>query len=164
MLKYIYPDMNTVPEDAERVTIHAVVENPLADKWLAYLNTKKKPETILVKDVTEFGFDGGGMVHRDEPTLTLDVNGWTFSVMLRQAELLPGMCRRIQSHIEELGPHVYLRGYWVSGILTVESGEKIAEWIESQMPQIVAKSDQLWAEFREKVTKAGAHVPERVLK
>jgi len=159
MLKFIHPDLETIPSDAEEAAIHAVVEEPFVDVWLA--GVKSLPGEIVVEDCEEYGFDCGGIVHGDEPTLEQKFDDWTLKVLTRHAEYLHKYCARVMTHMEDFGPHIWLPGHWVKAVLTVETGNKIKEWLDKEMPAQIAVADQWWAKHNEKMAKIGVHVPPR---
>ena len=158
--KFIHPDMKTVPAGIDSAMIHVVVEGPLVDKWLSHAHEKPVPYEIVVEDCDSYHFDCGGAVHKDEPVLKTDV-GFEISVLLRHAEHLQGYSRKLQTHLDWLSINLLLPGYWVKAVLTVETGERIAAWLDEELRSGIAKSDQLWAEHREMMGRLGVYVPER---
>lgn len=160
MLKFIRPDRVTVPAGTERITVHAVVESELVEAWLEGIG--QTPWRILVDDAPEFHFDCGGIVKQNEPILQHQFDGWTLSVLLRHAEDLRECAGRVQEHLDVLGPHVYLPGYWVKAVLTVETGRQIVEWLDYELDGgKIAEADQQWAEHAEQMREKGVYVPPR---
>ena len=156
-LKYIRPDMATVPVGTQKVTKHVVVEGRLIGQWLARVGTT--PWTMLASDEREYCFDCGGIVGIGEPRIACDLSCWSFSVRVRHAEYALPYCRNVHDHLEWLGPHIYLPAYWVPAILTPETGERLCAWLESQLPLIVDEASELWANHRKAMAIAGVYVP-----
>ena len=163
-MKYIHPDMTTLPDGAEQVTIHAWVEEPLVEQWLAEIG--ETPWKILVEEADQFCFDAGGAVQRDEPQLRHCFGDWTLTVLLRHADVLKRQCR---TNVREggvggkLGPHLFLNGYWNKAILAMESGRLLSEWIDGELDGRIGEADQLWASHCEVMGKVGVRVPPRIL-
>jgi len=164
MLKFIRPDLKTIPLDTDRCTVHAVVEECLADAWLASVTQEKGPWEILVSDESAFHYDIGGSVGMDEPLMSYDLGDWSLSVLVRHAEYLQKPCRRIQTHLDWLGDHIWLAGWRCHGVLTVETGEAIATWLDEELPSRIGESDQLWSEHQEAVASCGVDVMPRTLR
>lgn len=157
-LTYIRPDMSTMPADTERVTVRAVVERSLVRGWLEEVG--ETPWRLITEEVSEFHFDAGGIALRDEPSLELVIDSWKFSVFVRHADVLHDQCRRVMTHLAKVGLHVWLPGYWTKAVLSVETGEKIAAWLDQEAYE--EQADSLWEQHLGTMRGAGVIVPPRV--
>lgn len=157
-MKWIRPDMMTIGEHRE-VTTNAVVCDELVEAWLGLIG--ETPWTVLVDECNDYQFDAGGICKSDEPICRTEISGIEWSVMLRHADVFPGTLREEMTHLPEIGPHVWVKGFRVSAILTVDIGEKLAVWMENEASSRVGEADQLWAEHNAAAAKAGMYVPPR---
>lgn len=156
MFKHIYPDHKTIPDGTEFVTANVIIEESLATMWLEEIGDT--PWDIIVKDASEYWFDIGGSMGMDEPTLEHTVNGLDISVLLRHAEVLQKRCRDTQTCLDYLGEHIYLPGRWISAVLTIDTGNKIGDWIDDALESRIGESDQLWSAHQDKLKSAGVCV------
>lgn len=165
MLKFIRPDRERIPTDVERAPICAMIEDALVEKWLLKAKNDSPEVPLLIDESKEYNFDCGGMVRQKEPVLELEIDDWTIRTRLRHADVLQGLCRTTQTHADWLGPHVWVPGYWIKAVFTVETGARIVEWLDRELKSRVGEADQLWTEHESKMSQAGVIVPpRRVLK
>lgn len=143
-MKFIGPDIKRIPPDTEKTPISAVVDDALADGWFRRVSRHGIP--IVLEEVREFTCDRGGAFLVGEPQLSHNFGDWSFSGLLRHVEDLPDLCRKVRPADEWIGPHVWLPGRWVKGVLTPEKGEQLAAWLDSVLPAAIAEADKWWDE------------------
>lgn len=161
-MKHIYPDYIKIPPEQERAPANVIVEDPLSDIW--YNHYSKEDKEILIVDNIEPGekicFDCGGIYKQGEPELKKEINGYIFSCLLRHASYMYEYSQKIMTHLDYLGKHIYLPGYWIKIILTVETGDKIKEWLESQYDEDEAEWE--WFKYYEALSNIpNVHIPKR---
>lgn len=161
-ITWVHPDYRNIPDSVERVITSNVVEDSLFHQWMEHINRKGPREyNILAEPTDSYWFDIGGICKINEPEMELQLDGWKIGMMVRHAEYLLPKCRRIKTSRQILGPHVHIGGWKQGAILTVETAEKIALWLDTELPKRIAEADQLWARHRETMADAGVYVPPR---
>lgn len=160
-MKFINPDMSKMPEGAERKPNHVVIEDHFVEPWLEDLDDHGFE--IKVEDCDCFDYDCGGIVSLKEPTLSYKMPDFRLGLLTRHVDYLHEAITRVQTHLDNLGPHVWLRGYWVSAVFTVERAKEIESWLDEIMPAAIAESDQWWAHHRETMANHNVLVPPRRL-
>lgn len=145
-ITWIRPDPSSTSKDTpDRVVISAVVEQPLVDKWLAHIEPKIVGYKMLVEPVNEWWFDIGGMCAVDEPEVSLDLDDWKLSMLAGHADCLHHACRRISTRRPDMGPLVHITAWQCHAILTVETAERIAKWLDDEVEGMLKAADDYWS-------------------
>lgn len=156
-MKRIYPDLKFYedkPYDSSK-PVHAAVEDCFADAWIELIRKDLGDEaanTLIVEDITEVGFDGGGMVRFGEPKASVKINDCEFFTFLRQIEFILPCLRLIQTNYqEELGPHVFVAGRWLKVLLTIETANSIIKAFEEEVKKRKDELEDEWKMYEKKV-------------
>ncbi len=160
-LTFIRPECLVPPDGGDEITVHAFVEDCFVDAWLRKIG--ETPWKIIVEPAREFAFDAGGIVSMKEPEIRKEFQDFSVSLLLRHADVLLEQLAKTQTHLADLGPHVWVHGYWTKAIFQVETAGNIAEWLTKELEGGVGQADQLWADHCETMRGIGVHVPKRRL-
>lgn len=131
-------------DDEETRTRDVAIEDPLLDYWLSVAGAPGRPELVVDEMPDGVWFDPGGMVTSDEPKVWVDVRGQRFGSWLRGLDGLVEALRRpgTWAHDENGPPHCFVRGRWLSIILTLETAKMAADLFEAEYERREDEADE----------------------